>query len=372
MISSSGRRLLIFSSEDPAGGYGSATALRIFLRAAAEHTDWRIVVVAARGSDGAADVEGAQILRIPSGQHRITQLLAYVVGASAVALSPACPTADTVISWQPLPTGVPGWIAARRAGVAHVVRTCGPELAREWSRFPLVTMLARPLTRRLLASAEAVIVKSRLEYRLLPERILSNRVHEIPNAVEQRSEGTAPQRTPGVRVLAVGQLEKHKGMDRLVRAFAQGVIGCRHSAQLTIVGDGSQRASLERLARSTGAHITFSGRTAAVDMPAIYAGHDMLLVASAMEGCSNTCLEAMAAGLPVVGPRSALEGLVRDHVDGMLADGADVDALTAAVVRFFSSPSEWEVLGSTARRTAAQHQPEQLIRAYARMLEGLP
>lgn len=364
---------MVFSSEDPSGGYGSATALRTFLRAAAEHTDWKVVVVVVAGDDdGEPDIAGVRILRMPGGRRRGTQLIAFTIRATLVALGPACTSADTVVSWQPLPAAVPGWVTARRAGAAHVVRTCGPELAPQWSRFPVLTVLARPLTRRLLASAEAVVVKSALEHRLLPPQVRSDRVYTIPNAVEQQPLTTARHRSPEVRVLAVAQLEAHKGVDRLIRAFALSKAGQRAGACLTIVGGGSQRAELEKVTLSIGARVTFTGRIGSACMPAIYAAHDVLVVASEMEGSSNACLEAMAAGLPVVGPASALEGLVHDGVDGVLAEGSTVGALTAAIDRFLSSPSTWKSMRSAARHAAARHAPEELIRAYARMLAGLP
>ncbi len=364
----------MFSSEDPALGYGSATALRTFLNAAAEHTDWQVVTVrpGSRDRSGRDDVD---VVPVAAGHARLAQLVVFPLRAMVIALGSTARDADIVISWQPLPTALAGYLAARRHGLPHVVRTCGPELHRRWSRYHLLSALARPLTAWLLMSADAVVVKSQLELSLLPRLVRPHRVHLVPNAVARQTwvrptvaDGPVP---APPRLLAVAQLEIHKGVDRLIRAIA--ATGRKHAGglPLTVAGHGSQRRQLEALARRSGAEVTFVGRVPTEDMTDVYRRHDVLIVASEMEGCSNAVLEAMAAGLPIVGPRSALDGLVLDGYNGVVAAQADTASLATAIHRFMHLRAGWEQMRDAARTVAEQHRPEVLMLAYDQLLTAL-
>ena len=355
-------------------GYGSATALRTFLDAATEHTDWQVVTVRPGSRDGSGR-DDVGVVPVAAGHARLTQLVVFPLRAMVIALGGTARDADVVISWQPLPTAVAGHLAARRHGLPHVVRTCGPELHRRWSRYHLLSVLARPLTAWLLRSADAVVVKSRLELSLLPQQVHPHRVHLVPNAVVRRTQVrpiAADQPVPATpRLLAVAQLEIHKGVDRLIHAVA--ATGRKHAGglPLTVAGHGSQRLRLEALALRSGAEVTFVGRVPTENMAAVYRGHDVLVVASEMEGCSNAVLEAMAAGLPIVGPRAALDGLVLDGYNGVVAERTDTAALAAAIHRFVHLRAEWEQMRDAARTVAEQHRPEVLVHAYDQLLTAL-
>jgi len=359
------RRLLILSTDDPAAGYGSASALRLFLAALGTRTGWEAVTVVLDGTRSSAQPRARW--------SRLTRLLWFTVRAMATALGSTERDVVAVLSWQPLPTAVAGLLAARRRGVPHVVRTCGPELHSRWSRFPGLSTAARPITAYLLASADAVVVKSELERRLLPRSVRPDRLHLIPNAVTpaMRASPVLRARSAPVRGLVVAQLEAPKGVDRILHATASATRGRTTDVQLTVVGDGSRRRQIEELARRLDTAIAFLGRVPVEDMPDHYCGHDVLLVGSEMEGCSNACLEALAAGLPVIGSSSALQGLVDDGVNGVLAPRADVDDLSSAIGRFLDSRETWASMSSAARATAAQHRPGELIDCYERMLTRL-
>lgn len=366
-------RLLIFSSECLVGGYGSSSALRTFVRAALEYTRWDLTLVVPRipKAENSERFPGARIVGIPTvgtGSRR-TQLLAYTALASLRSPSLVDERPDVVISWQPTPSAVPGRIAAKFGHAAHIVRTCGPELARQWSRFPLITSMSKPLTRRSLASADAVVIKSPLERSLLDGVIADQRVRLIPNAVDSRFFVTPRTNAHTTRFLSVGQLEAHKGLDQLIPAFATATGQGRYS--LTIAGEGSQRTHLERIALATQADIEFVGRIPHPEMPEVYASHDALILASPLEASSNTCLEAMAAGLPVIGTRTALNDLVHDGENGVLAETGTAAQIALALDRFLANENRLPAFRSAARRTAERHHPEHLVRSYGELFAEL-
>jgi glycosyltransferase involved in cell wall biosynthesis len=135
-------------------------------------------------------------------------------------------------------------------------------------------------------------------------------------------------------LLAVGRLDKQKGFDWLIEAFA--VLARKHyNWILVILGEGPERRALDtqvQAARLDG-RIFLPGR--AGNVREWYERADLYVMSSGFEGFPNTLAEAMAHGLPAVsfdcdtGPRD----IIRPEVDGLLVPPGNVDALAAALDR---------------------------------------
>lgn len=101
----------------------------------------------------------------------------------------------------------------------------------------------------------------------------------------------------GRNFVAVGRLSRQKNIPMMLRAFAKGSIS---GDRLTIVGDGSQRKSLEAQARSLGLanSVHFAGHVD--DITPWLAQADFYLMSSHYEGVPAVIIEALAAGLPII------------------------------------------------------------------------
>lgn len=104
---------------------------------------------------------------------------------------------------------------------------------------------------------------------------------------------------PPLVVGTVGRLDPIKRFDVLIEWFARRHGDCG-GARLVIVGDGPERAALERLATRLGvsAVVWLAGNRP--DVADLMRAMDVFVLPSRNEGISNTILEAMASGLPVV------------------------------------------------------------------------
>jgi glycosyltransferase involved in cell wall biosynthesis len=81
------------------------------------------------------------------------------------------------------------------------------------------------------------------------------------------------------------------------------------------------------------------------------------------------CLEAQAAGVPVIAGRSGgMPDALRDGVSGVLVDPTDVDALAAAIVRLLGDPASRSAMAEAALEHARASSWHESAR---RMLEAL-
>ncbi len=196
---------------------------------------------------------------------------------------------------------------------------------------------SRFLLRPTLRADRFVALNPTIRAELIAAGVPDSRIVEIPNGVEvaeDRCPEGPPRPEPGpstmVRVVYTGRLHEQKNLDVLLRAAGR----LTDRVHTELVGDGPHRPVLESLATSLDLEnrITFTGEVA--DVGPHLAEGDIFVLPSAAEGLSNSLLEAMAAGLPVI--VSDLPGnrvLVEDGVEGFLVDPGDESALAAAIQR---------------------------------------
>lgn len=152
----------------------------------------------------------------------------------------------------------------------------------------------------------------------------------------------------------VGRLDPIKNHAVLLRAFA-GLDPHGRDLRLVIVGDGPLRATLEALARSLEIHqrVTFTGNRD--DIPDLLRAVDLFVLPSINEGISNTILEAMASGLPVVASNvGGNPELVVDGVTGRLYDPTNADALATALLSYVTEAGMRRVHGEAGRARVLQ------------------
>ena len=140
----------------------------------------------------------------------------------------------------------------------------------------------------------------------------------------------------------------------------------RANARVMIVGDGPLLAELRATADALGlGDITWLPGSSA-DVPVLLRAMDLFVLPSLNEGISNTILEAMATGLPVLA--SAAGGnveLVDDGVTGGLFPAGDVPALAALIERHLENAELRQREGAAARAKAeGRFSLPAMVRAY--------
>lgn len=160
---------------------------------------------------------------------------------------------------------------------------------------------------------------------------------------------------PGVTVIGtVGRLDPVKDQLGLIEAFAR-LDHRGRTLALVIVGEGPCRTSLETRAQQpdvAGRVHLFGERS---DVPLLLKGVDIFALPSIAEGISNTVLEAMATGLPVVATRTGGNPeVVEDGVTGALVPVGDRQALARALEAYVADPYLMTTHGKAGRQRATQ------------------
>jgi glycosyltransferase involved in cell wall biosynthesis len=146
--------------------------------------------------------------------------------------------------------------------------------------------------------------------------------------------------------------------------------------RLVLVGDGTLRSEVQDILEQGRARdlAWLAGERA--DVPAVLRGLDCFVLPSRAEGVSNTVLEAMASGLPVVATRAGANAeLMENGSTGCLVSAEDSAALALGILGYFRDPALGMRHGRAGRqrverRFSLERMVEQYDRLYGELIVG--
>lgn len=356
-----------------------------------------VLVIAAsdRGPGYVTEAGGLRVARLRSWHNpfRVGQR-AVLFPRSAVAAELRAFRPDVVHAHDPVSVGLAGLLEARALGAPTVltlhqlpwfVSAYLPVWAQGLGRWAEQALWA--YSRWLARRVDALVAPSRTIADIVAARLAANGGGEqaraplpISNGVDLERftpEPAGPDEGPRLRqkygldparpiLLHVGRLDADKRADLVVRAAAAALRAV--DAQLLVVGDGRERAAVERLAADLGlaGRARFTGYVPVTgDLPGLYRLASVFVTASEVEIQSSVVMEAAAAGLPVVAVRaSSMAEFVEDGRNGYLAPPRDVEALGAILARLIRDPEHARALGLAGRALAEAHSPERTLAAH--------
>lgn len=173
-----------------------------------------------------------------------------------------------------------------------------------------------------------------------------------------------------------GRMQTVKNQTNLARAFVQAINAeprLRERLRLVMVGDGPLRNESLAILESAGLAELAWLPGERKDIPDVMRGLDCFVLPSLGEGISNTILEAMASGLPVIA--TAVGGnpeLVDDARTGHLVPAADPGALARAIIALALTPEKARAMGNAGRkRIEAQFSITAMIDSYQQIYDRL-
>ncbi len=295
-------------------------------------------------------------------------------------------------------------IAARLAWLRpHVVHAVGPVCLGAWG-----ALAARALGRPLVASFHTDLVRYAAGYRLgfaksalrrwlaaihglahanlCPSSATRHELMEqgVPRVGIWRGGVDAQRFHPDQRSLAmrarlsegrpdlpllvyVGRLAREKHIESLAWVMDE-----LPEARLALIGDGPDRARLERVFRKLPVH--FAGFLAGDELAAAFASADVFVMPSTTETLGFVALEAMASGVPVVAADAGgLRDVVRHGENGLLYDPAARKGALEPIQRLIASRGLRLELARMGRKTAEnaswEAETRRLVEAYELAIE---
>ena len=181
--------------------------------------------------------------------------------------------------------------------------------------------------RFLYGVATGVVVQTNTAAEILAQKIITKKIHIIPNPVNSVEGDTTIKKK---QIVTVGRLSKEKGHIVLLRAFAQ-VNNTEWSLQ--IVGDGPERKSLEAevVSLNISKQVKFHGHLK--DFKKILVESQVFVLSSFYEGFPNALLEAMSVPLACVSSNCVAgpADIINHRVNGLLVETNNVKELAQSL-----------------------------------------
>jgi len=272
------------------------------------------------------------------------------------------------------PAGYPArWLAARR-GIPYGVIVYGTELLLIQEKIAR-SRFKRGTAESIIGNAAVIVAISNWTANLALDVVTAL---DVVVPVETVPLGTTPSHfRPGVDtsavrtkyglhggpwLLTVARLERHKGIDTVMRALAA-VRAAHPTARYAVVGTGERLPLFEQLQRELGLGdaVRFLGPVHDDELPALYNAADLYVGASRRveglaEGFGISLVEASACGLAVVGGRSGgVPDAVGDGETGILVDPDDPAAVAAGINGLLADPERRKRLGAAGRKAVESY-----------------
>jgi sugar transferase (PEP-CTERM/EpsH1 system associated) len=174
----------------------------------------------------------------------------------------------------------------------------------------------------------------------------------------------------------IGRMHAVKDQMNLAKGFVRALEArpeLRNSLRLIMIGDGPHRTAVQQFLSDAGVADISWLPGERQDIPEILRGLDCFVLPSRSEGISNTILEAMASGLPVIATEvGGNPELVDDEITGKLVPPDSPAALAAAIINYACDRDAAARAGESAMRTVKQRfSLDTMVSAYSRLYDKL-
>ena len=175
----------------------------------------------------------------------------------------------------------------------------------------------------------------------------------------------------GVRGFVIGTAGRLTAQKALGDALA--AVERVGGVELLVLGDGPERASLERQVASLGLsdRVRLLGAGSRDDVIRLFRAADVALLTSAWENLPHTLLEALAVGTPVIATAvGGIPEVVRDGENGLLVPPGDVEAIASAIDRVARDDELRRTLAANAGASVEELSEPRILQRIVRAIVG--
>jgi L-malate glycosyltransferase len=265
---------------------------------------------------------------------------------------------DLSHSFFSVPCGFVSMLLKWEFGIPYIVSLRGSDVPGYSERFGLIYKVITPIIKFIWKNAYFVISNSdglrQLAFQAAPGKeigIIHNGI-DIEEFFPDHSK-TDPNH---FNIICVSRVTPRKGIRFLVQAFK--ILEARYAhIRMIIAGDGNEKKSLEQLVRGLGLEdkIVFLGAVPHEKVVEYYQKSNVFVLPSLNEGMSNTMLEALACGLPMVATDTGgTKELITDRKNGLIVKMQDPDDLAEKIEQIILDRELEKQMGIESRILAEQ------------------
>ena len=230
--------------------------------------------------------------------------------------------------------------------------------------------LGRAIAKIGLSGVDQALVLGSSVMRVFGDAVPSDRISIVPNGMNLEGWNASAwsldrASTSGVRIAYIANLYRDKGIHVMIEAMAL-LKEQSLDVSVTFAGDwGNDPYRLECMSavdrHGLRDRVHFAGRVdESQTRKLLAASHITAFVPVKPEGLPWVVLEAMSAGLPVIGsPQGTIPEIVIDGETGFIVPSGDADALASRIAKLSNDPQLRERLGSAGRRRVEEHFTEE-------------
>lgn len=330
--------LFISYAFPPFGGGGEAVAYNVldFFR---KNDNLEIEILTSRDTrSGAlpAEVEDVKLHSVPAWRKSpadtgiLAMAMFVVIGTWKIRKLLKKNNYDLIHYWASVPSGLLSF--THRGKVSYIVSLFGGDIPKfNPGQFQLLHFILNPLNKSVIRNAHKVTAMSGAAKQAAEEKLGPANLSVVWNAADAPSAGlqsASESENGALRLISVGRLLIWKRFDLIIKALER----C-DNVELSIVGDGPERTSLEKLAEKIcPGRVHFQGQLEKAQVFENLAGSDVFVLPSVGDSFGNVFVEAMACGLPVIGARAGgVTDIIDDGVNGFLIEPDSLDQLAEKI-----------------------------------------
>jgi L-malate glycosyltransferase len=268
---------------------------------------------------------------------------------------------DLCFCWNGWPPGYLGYLFRKK--VPYLIALRGHDVPGYEKRFKnLEKIFLKRLSKKIWENAKIVTSNSE-QLRELARNTSEVPIKIIYNGVDtQEFKPKSKKIGKKIVLISTGRLGQRKGHIYLIRALRK-----IQGFKLILVGDGVEREKLER--ESQGLDVEFVGSVKHEDLPKYLQKADAYISPALVEGMSNSTLEAMACGLPII---TTIVGGTKELIKGngtIIKKTEDVSSIVEALKVYKNNLSLLKKQGKESRKIAEKMSWKKVAEKYVEVME---
>lgn len=275
---------------------------------------------------------------------------------------------DLTHSFFSVPCGYVSYKIWKKHKIPYIISLRGADVPGYSERFTTLYKFITPTIKKIWKNAFFVVANSRglkeLALKSNPEKeigIIHNGINTVdffPDASKKNPEHFT--------IVCVSRITPRKGIRFLIQAFK--IFEARYAqARLFIVGDGDEKVSLEQLVMGLGLEdkVVFTGAIPHEKVLEYLQKSNVYVLPSMNEGMSNTMLEALASGLPLIATETGgTRELISEGTNGFIVKMKDPDDISEKLEKLILDKNLENSMGIESRKMAENMSWENIAKEY--------